>query len=584
MQGRLVGTRPSSSIYSLLWLAIGAVFFLPGLGGVPLFDWDEANFAEIAREMVVSGDYLRPSISYLPFTEKPPLFFWLQAIAMEVIGVGEYAARVPNAIWGMLTLPLLYRIGRKLQDHTLGMLWAGLYLGTFLPHLYFKSGIIDPVFNFFIFLGLYGLVLFHFRQNGFYTLSLLRSKWWYLVGAGVATGIAILTKGPAALAILGLTVVAYWLFKARMRWFIKWWQGLLYLLIAALTASSWYGLEIAINGPAFMMEFFERQVALFSTADAGHGGFPGYHVVVLLIGCFPASVFAIAGHKRQKDWNSHLRDWHAWMVILLWVVVILFSIVQSKIVHYSSMAYFPLTYLAAAYLHGWINYKRTLSRWSTALLWGIGLLLAIVTFAIPIIASHPDWLTELSLDPITQASLQAQVNWPWYTLLPGVLLVFVLMGYTFFRLQSERGKSLLVLLAGMSIWIAAVIALIIPRAEKYSQHGTLTLIDQLPEEAYLYTYGYRSYLPFFYYPQGKQEIHTPAFREYVAEKKGKTTPDKPDYLMHSQYLRDFILFGQLDKPGYLLVRTPKAEAFESSFPQMKRVGTAESFTLFKRQP
>lgn len=584
MPGTIVAKQPSRSAYSILWFFVGALFFLPGLESVPLFDWDEANFAEIAREMVVSGDYLRPSISYLPFTEKPPLFFWLQALAMELIGVGEYAARLPNAVWGMLTLSLLYRMGRKLHDHTLGMLWAGLYVASFLPHLYFKSGIIDPVFNFFIFLGLYGLVLFHFRKNGYYTLPLLSSKWWYLIGAGMATGIAILTKGPVALAILGLTVVAYWLFKARMRWFITWWQGLLYLLITGIIAATWYGLEVALNGPAFMTQFFERQVALFSTADAGHGGFPGYHLVVLLIGCFPASLFAILGHQRQKDWNSHLRDWHAWMIALLWVVVVLFSVVQSKIIHYSSMAYFPLTFLAAAYLRGWLTHKRSLPWWSTAVLWALGLLLALVAFAAPIIAAHPVWLAELSLDALTKASLQADVKWPWYTLLPGVGLVLVLLGFTYFRLRSAREASLLILLGGMALWIAAVIALFIPRAEQYSQHGTLTLLHKMPERAYVYTYGYRSYLPFFYFPQSKDEIFTPAFRQYVSEHKATAPPDKPAYLMHSQYMRDFILFGKPDKPGYLLVRTPHADEFQSQFPQMRRAGTAESYTLFERQP
>lgn len=584
MQGPHRFFTPSPAIYTLFWLLVGALFFLPGLGVVPLLDWDEANFAEITREMVASGDYLRPSISYLPFTEKPPLFFWLQALAMKIVGTGEYAARLPNAMFGMLTLPLLYQMGRKLQDHTLGMLWAGLYLGTFLPHLYFKSGIIDPVFNFFIFLGLYCLVLFHFKQNGIYTITARFSKWWYLIAAGIATGLAVLTKGPAALAIIGLSVAAYWVFKARLRWFIRWWQGLLMLLVATITAATWYGLEIAVNGPAFMTEFFQRQLALFTTADAGHGGFPGYHLVVLLIGCFPASVFAIAGHKRQSTWPTHLRDWHSWMVILLWVVVLLFSIVQSKIVHYSSMAYFPLTFLAAAYLRGWLSHNRSMPWWSTVVLWSIGIALALVTVAVPVVATNPEWLAALPLDSIAKDSLQAQVDWPWYTLLPGIGLVAVLVTFTYFRLRSGRKESLVVLLTGLSIWVAAIIAVFLPRAERYSQHGALTLLETLREDAYVYTYGYRSYLPFFYYPQSREAIHTPAFLAFTAEKEAATTPDKPDYLMHSQYIRDFILFGPIDKPGYLLVRTPNADQFASEFPQMKLVNTAESFALFARFP
>lgn len=584
MQGLQRFFTTSPAIYTLFWLLVGTLFFLPGLGVVPLLDWDEANFAEIAREMVASGDYLRPSISYLPFTEKPPLFFWLQALLMKIFGTSEYAARLPNAIFGILTLPLLYRIGRKLQDHTLGMLWSGLYLGAFLPHLYFKSGIIDPVFNFFIFLGLYCLILFHFKKNGIYTITTRFPKWWYLIAAGIATGLAVLTKGPAALAIIGLTVLAYWVFKARLRWFIKWWQGLLMLLIAAATAATWYGLEISVNGPSFMTEFFQRQLALFTTADAGHGGFPGYHLIVLLVGCFPASIFAIAGHKRQSTWLTHLLDWHTWMVLLLWVVILLFSVVQSKIVHYSSMAYFPLTFLAAAYLRGWLAHSRKLPRWGLALLWGIGIALALVTMVTPIVAIHPDLLTALPIDDIAKASLQATVEWPWYTLLPGIGMVLVLVAFTYFHMRAKKKKSLATLIVGMSVWVAAIIAVFFPRAERYSQHGAITLLETLPKDAYVYTYGYRSYLPLFYYPQSMEAIHTPSFLAFTTEKKATTPPDKPDYLMHSQYLRDFILFGPLDKPGYLLVRSPNADQFASEFPQMKLLNTAESFALFARYP
>ena len=135
-----------------------AVFFLPFLGGVHLFDWDEINFAECAREMVVTGEYLRPTINFEPFWEKPPLFFWLQSLAMHIFGVNEYAARFPNAICGISTLLITYHIGKKLYDKKFGWFWVLSYFGSILPHLYFKSAIIDPVFNLFIFLSLYFLI------------------------------------------------------------------------------------------------------------------------------------------------------------------------------------------------------------------------------------------------------------------------------------------------------------------------------------------------------------------------------------------------------------------------------------------
>ena len=64
-------------------LLLGAVFFIPLLGTGHLFDWDEINFAESAREMIASGNYSRVQIDYAPFWEKPPLFFWLQVLCMK---------------------------------------------------------------------------------------------------------------------------------------------------------------------------------------------------------------------------------------------------------------------------------------------------------------------------------------------------------------------------------------------------------------------------------------------------------------------------------------------------------------------
>src|SRR4028119_166377 len=110
MTERNLPTRSSAWLYALV-AACGAVLFLPGLGAAHLFDWDEINFAECAREMLATGDYLRVQIDYQPFWEKPPLFIWLQAISMKAFGVNEYAARLPNALGGIATLMVLLHVG-----------------------------------------------------------------------------------------------------------------------------------------------------------------------------------------------------------------------------------------------------------------------------------------------------------------------------------------------------------------------------------------------------------------------------------------------------------------------------------------
>ena len=147
----MLNSRNRFTVY-LLIIVVGGLLFFPFLGNVALFDWDEINFAEIAREMIVSGDYLNVQINFQPFWEKPPLFIWMQVLSMKLFGINEFAARFPNAICGIITLIVLYEMGRKLFNARLGMIWALVYAGSILPFFYFKSGIIDPWFNLFIFL------------------------------------------------------------------------------------------------------------------------------------------------------------------------------------------------------------------------------------------------------------------------------------------------------------------------------------------------------------------------------------------------------------------------------------------------
>lgn len=107
---------------------LAVAFFIPYLGQVHLFDWDEINFAESAREMLESGNYLRVQVDFQPFWEKPPLFFWLQALSMKVFGINEFAARFPNAIVGILTLVTFFFFREALIRRSF---WVSVGIGLF---------------------------------------------------------------------------------------------------------------------------------------------------------------------------------------------------------------------------------------------------------------------------------------------------------------------------------------------------------------------------------------------------------------------------------------------------------------------
>lgn len=288
------------------WLigGLAALFFVPFLGGVHLFDWDEINFAECSREMILTGEYLRPKINFEPFWEKPPLFIWFQSISMHIFGINEYAARFPNAICGITTLLVIYAIGKKLYDSTFGWLWVLSYFGSILPHLYFKSGIIDPWFNLFIFLSIYFLIKSEDEKAQHTPLSIFMG--------GLFSGLAILTKGPVGYLIASLA----WFFKSliyRDLSLRKIKQYIYFSITALLVTMLWFGVETLKNGLWFIQTFIEYNIRLAKTEDAGHGGFVGYHFVVIFFGCFPASIFALRSLFKNYNFFDEKVNFTRWM-------------------------------------------------------------------------------------------------------------------------------------------------------------------------------------------------------------------------------------------------------------------------------
>ncbi|MDE0830897.1 MAG: glycosyltransferase family 39 protein [Vicinamibacterales bacterium] len=112
----------------LLVVLCGLTFFA-GLGRPAVMDSDEAFYAEAAREMVSSGDWLTPHYNYEYRFEKPVLYYWLASLAYLVVGVGEGAARFPSALAGLVLVLTTFAAARRWYDDTTGLL-AGAITAT----------------------------------------------------------------------------------------------------------------------------------------------------------------------------------------------------------------------------------------------------------------------------------------------------------------------------------------------------------------------------------------------------------------------------------------------------------------------
>ncbi len=541
----------------LLLITCAVLLFFPFLGAVHLFDWDEINFAECSREMLATGDYLRVYIDFQPFWEKPPLFFWMQSAAMKIFGVNEYAARFPNAICGVFTLITIYLVGKKLSGVRFGLLWALAFAGSLFPNMYFKSGIIDPWFNLFIFLGLWNFIQYVWKRNHMEIIDLKYQPWQYAMLSGIFIGLAMLTKGQVALVIFGLSVLVYWI-TLRFKMFFSWGHVLLFLVFAVLTMSVWFGYESIKNGPWFLQEFITYQIRLFSTHDAGHKGFPGYHYVVLLLGCFPASVLAIPSFFKSKDITTQEQDMKKWMLILFWVVTILFSIVKSRIIHYSSMAWFPVTFLGAFTVNQLLENRMKWKLYITIVVGTIGSVVALLFTVFPFVAMNIKKLIPYVKDQFAQGNMEADVHWSGFESLIGIVyFVLVWKALIWFK-NGQVSKAAYSLFGGTALTIFFAAAIVVPKVERYSQGASIDFLkERAGEECYVQVLGFKSYAHLFY-----------------TQKPKPVEPRAADL--------NWLLQGDIDKPVYFVSKVDRIKNFEQ-YTQLKELYRKNGFVFLKRE-
>jgi 4-amino-4-deoxy-L-arabinose transferase-like glycosyltransferase len=548
---------------------LAALLFIPFLGNVHLFDWDEINFAECAREMFINKDYGRVYINFMPFWEKPPFFFWLQVLSMHAFGVGDFAARFPNAICGIVTLVVLFKIGQRLLSDTFGLIWALMYAGSILPNLYFHSGIIDPWFNLFIFLSLYFFILYFWQKEKFSLTGYSNSPTFYIAMSGIFIGLALITKGPAALLIFGLTIAIRWIFF-KFKFYFSISNALMFVVATASISMVWYGYEYFKNGPWFIKEFVKYNFRLFSTPDAGHGGFPGYHFVVLLVGCFPASLFFIHGHYIKADQRPHLSDFKLHMLILFWVVLVLFSIVKSKIVHYSSLCYFPLTYVAAYSAYHIFIGDIKMQKWIIWSLAFLGGLIGLIVTSFPFLAQNKTLLKQLlAKDPFAVANLDVVVNWYGYEFLVGIFVfAFIILSVWFF-LKNKSQFGISVLFGGSSIMVVLILWAFIGRIESFSQGTAIEFFKSFAgKDCYVITYNYKSFAHYYY-----------------ARVKPSNRPKNIDKNKPSESIaiwKDSLLLGsKVKKDVYLLTKFDRKEGLER-YPELKLLWEKNGWSAFVR--
>jgi 4-amino-4-deoxy-L-arabinose transferase-like glycosyltransferase len=609
----------ASLTYPVTIALLAALFFIPNLGNTHLFDWDEINFAESAREMLLTGNYLRVQVDFQPFWEKPPLFIWLQVVSMSVFGVNEFAARFPNTIMGIVTLLTFFYIGKRLIDARFGFLWALAYLGSFTPHLYFKSGIIDPTFNYFMFLSVwflyrtisYQLPVISYQESEVgnqevevrsqksevrnqksevgnqevevrsqkleiinYQLSIINYQFSFL--AGLFAGLAVWTKGPVGIGIPTIVLGVVWAFNG-FKPIISLKNLLIYGFTAGLISLGWIALLIYESSWQTFINFVSYLYRLMATSEADHGEPIYYHFVVVLLGCFPISVIAlrslVIGHWIKSKWpvssqatkpqqmttaTPHGQSLMThFMLALFWTVMVIFSLIKTKIVHYSSMAYFPLSFLAALYLYRWLKGEFVWPRWAMVLMLIIGFLMSAVLTIYPLVCMYPAFFSSYINDDFAMANLQAPIEWAGWEWLIGMVYFGIIVCVSIIW-NKQKLLAVRTLLLSTATCMFVYTAVVVPKVEGYSQRTVIDFYEsKRGQDVYVAAIGYKSYAPLFYF-------------------------QKPQHTRPEASSEDWLLNGPVDKPTYLVTRLDRADDFRY-LPNLELIKEENGFVFFRRK-
>ena len=219
---------------TLFWIAATVVVLFLGVGLRYPWPADEPRFAQIAREMVESGQWLFPTRGGEFYPDKPPVFMWISAAFFALIGHLKVSFLLPSVLAAVGTLLLVHDLGKRLWNPQVAF-WAVVVL-AFTPQflLQGKAAQIDALVTFWITLGCYGLVR-HFITGPHWR--------WYFV-SWVAMGLGIMTKGVGFLPLLMLLPLAMWVknplgaSEVNKVWR---WRAAAGLLVLLLTVACWLG-------------------------------------------------------------------------------------------------------------------------------------------------------------------------------------------------------------------------------------------------------------------------------------------------------------------------------------------------------
>jgi 4-amino-4-deoxy-L-arabinose transferase-like glycosyltransferase len=296
--------RPRGITILIIGVIAASAFFIK-LGSSRLDSWDEAIYAQAAKEMVRGGDWITPHWNGKEFFQKPPLLIWLTALLFKIFGVSEFAARAVSALAGVGAVVLTLLIARRFFEEVPAAVAAVVILVSAPLFQFARSGTMDVLLTFFMLLAVYA-----------YLKTADQSRWWLV--AGLAAGLAVMTKGAAAVPLLAsLSIATVWERKRLGRDF---WAGLGILIVVGGT---WHFVMIYLHGKAFLNDYLGQHVlarAVSGVDESEQGIFFYLPALSVLLPLIPFGLYRL--------WKE--RDVPLVIPVLCLSIILFYTLISTK--------------------------------------------------------------------------------------------------------------------------------------------------------------------------------------------------------------------------------------------------------------
>ncbi|MCD6320051.1 MAG: glycosyltransferase family 39 protein [Candidatus Desulfofervidaceae bacterium] len=464
----------------LLLILLSGFLFFSALDKASLWDIDEPNNAECAREMMIRHDPIVPTFNGELRTDKPALIYWCMWSAYKIFGVNEFSARFFSPLFGVATVILVFLAGNSLFLWPTG-LWAGLILlSTLFFNISVRIATPDAALIFFINLAIFSFILGYETRRGVY---------FYLFFLAMA--LAVLAKGPMGI-VLPLTTIFVFLVIKRDFSVLKETRLAKGLLLFFLVALPWYVLVGIKTHGAFLVGkegfLLKHNIHRFLNPMEGHKAPFFFYIVILPFIFFPwgglLPHLLWTGHKHRVKRALSNPEMFLWLWITIFILF--FSLARTKLPTYINPIFPALAVLTAFYLKEmpvWVTkcFLHFNGFFALLLLFGGGAALA---------QFYPrlGWIAFLGFIPL--------ISWQ--------------IGLYFSR-QRQHARLVLSQFLGAYLFILALVNWAVPAIDQYkiTKSFALQIKQQLKKDAAIIAYHYFQPSLVFYTQHKVEKINDP---------------------------------------------------------------------------